>query len=113
MSRQFQPILILTLVALGVIAEMRFVTAAGAQAGAAANTAGVSQFAADAAGDAIPVTALGTAVVETGGAFNAGDPLETDADGKAVVKAAGPTVARALQASGGAGEFVEVILIPN
>ena len=113
MSRQFQPIMILTIIAAGVIAAARFVLVSGAQAGAAANTAGVAQYAAAAAGEAVPVVALGTAVVETGGIFAAGALLETDVDGKAVVKAAGPGVARALEASGAAGEFVEVILIPN
>ncbi|MGE4406049.1 hypothetical protein [Pseudomonas sp.] len=113
MSKQSQPILLLTLIAAGVIAEHRFVGVDSAQAGAAANTLGVAGFAADAIGDAIPVTALGTAVVETGGIINAGALIETDADGKAVAKAAGPSVARALDASGGAGEFIEVILLPN
>jgi len=113
MSRQSQPLLPLSVTAAGAIAANRFVTPALAQAGAAANTLGVSQYAADAAGDVIPVTALGTEVVETGGIIAAGGLIETDADGKAVAKAAGPGVARAMEASGGAGEFIEVVLIPN
>lgn len=115
MSRQSQPLLLLTLIAIGAVAEFRFVGTDSGQAGAAANTLGVSQFAADAAGEAFPVVALGTAVVETGGAIAAGGLIETDASGRAVAKNLGITVARALpgQSSAGAGEFIEVVLIPN
>lgn len=113
MSKQSQPILNLSTVAAGAIGEARFVGVDNAQAGAAANTLGVAGFAADGAGEVIPVTALGTAVVEAGGIIAAGGPVETDANGKAVAKAAGPTVARALQAAGADGDFIEVMLIPN
>lgn len=113
MSRQFTSILTLPLIATGVIAAERFVTFAGAQAGAAANTLGVSRAAAAAAGQAIPVDAEGTAVVEAGAAIAAGAAIETDAQGRAITRSAGPTVARALQAATAAGEFIEVRLVAN
>ena len=112
MSKQSIPLLVHTKKASGAVAARRFVTATGAQAGAAANTLGVSQWAAQ-DGEDFPVTGLGTEVVEVGAAIAEGAAVETDAQGRAVTKAAGPTLARALQASSAAGEFIEVSLIPN
>lgn len=114
MSRQAQQIMGLSITATGVIGEYRFVTPACAQAGAAVNTLGVARMAA-ALGDCIPVDVLGTAVVEAGAALTAGGLLETDASGRAVNKAAGVAVARLLpgQVATAAGQFVEVLLIPN
>jgi len=114
MSRQAQPSVSLSLTTTGVIVEYRFVNTSVAQAGAASNTFGVARMAA-ASGDVIPVDAVGTAIVETGAAFAAGTLLATDASGRAVAWAAGAAVARALpgQAATAAGQFVEVLLIPN
>lgn len=114
MSKQSIPVLTLTVAAAGVIAAHRFVTPAGAQAGADANTLGVSRVAAAAAGEKIPVDVLGTTIVEAGAAIAAGATLETDATGRAVTWAtAGGKVGIALEAAAGAGEFIEVLLIPN
>lgn len=112
MSQQNIAILILTVAATTAITERRFVTASGAQAGAAANTLGVAKYTAS-TNELLAVDVIGTAVVEAGAAFAAGAALETDADGRAITQSAGPTVARALQAASGAGAFVEVLLIPN
>lgn len=114
MSRQSLPAVTLNVVATGIIAEYRFVTPAGAQAAAASNTLGVARMAA-AIGDIIPVDAVGTAVVESGAAIAAGALVATDATGRAVTWAAGAAVARVLpgQAASAAGQFIEVILIPN
>ncbi|MCL2790115.1 MAG: DUF2190 family protein [Desulfobulbus sp.] len=114
MSRQSLPLLALTIIATGFISEYRFVSPAAAQAGAEANTLGVARMAA-AIGDAIPVDAIGTAVVETGGAIAEGALVETDANGRAVTNDSGPAVARVLpgQAATAAGQFIEVLLIPN
>lgn len=112
MSLQSITIMALSLTASGAVSKRRFVTHAGAQAGAAANTLGVSNHdAADA--DGITVNVVGTAVVEVGAAIAVGAALETDASGRAVTKAVGPTVARALQAAAAAGDFIEVLLIQN
>jgi len=112
MSQQSIPALTLSLTATGTITSRRFVTVAGAQAGAAANPLGVANFDAT-SGQDLAVTVLGTAVVESGGAFSAGAELETDSSGRAVAKTGGPVVARALQAATAAGEFVEALLLPS
>jgi hypothetical protein len=112
MSQQ-TTIFTITRVAAGAIAAKRFVDYAGAQAGAAVKTLGVNDYAIGAAGEAASIRVLGTAIVETGGAFADGAPIKTDATGRAVDQAgAGQIVARALQASGGAGQFVEVLILP-
>lgn len=111
---QYIDILTLTVTAAGPIAANRFVTPAGAQGTADAHVLGVARSAAD-AGEAVPVIALGTAVVEAGGAISAGDPISCDADGRAVPTDGGTysvTVARAL-ADAGPGQPVEVFLVPN
>lgn len=112
MSQQNFPVLTLSVKAAGAVAARRFVTPAGAQAGAGAGALGVSGFAA-ASNEMVNVVALGTAVVEAGAAFALGAALQADADGRAITKDAGATVARALQAAGAAGDLVEVLLIPN
>lgn len=114
MSKQAVSLLTLTVVAAGVIAANRFVTVAGAQATADANTLGVARSAAAAAGDKIPVDVMGTAIVESGAAISAGATLETDASGRAVTWAtSGPRVGIALEAATAAGQFIEVLLLPN
>lgn len=113
MSRQAIGILPLTVLLTGTVAESRFVTVAGAQAGADANTLGVARSA-GVSGDRITVDVLGTAVVEAGAAIAAGATLETDASGRAVTWAtSGPKVGIALEAAGAAGQFIEVLLVQN
>lgn len=112
MSRQSQPCHSMPVAASGAVTEHRFVTHAGAQAGAAANTLGISRFTV-ADKETMTVDTLGTSVMEAGGAINPGGLIETDANGKGVAKAAGPSVARAVQAASGDGEFIEVFLLPN
>lgn len=113
MSRQFTSLLALTVLSTGAIGAERFVTHAGGQAGAAVRTLGIARSKADEAGEIVPVDVIGTAVIETGGAIALGAKLETDAQGRAVTFAAGTHVATALQAAAGAGEFIEVLLVPN
>lgn len=113
MSQQFKPLLPLTVAATGTISANRFVTPAGAQAGADANTLGVTRTAA-VSGDKITVDALGTAVVESGAAISAGASLKTDSSGRAITWAtSGAKVGIALEAATGSGQFIEVLLIPN
>ncbi len=112
--KQSIPILTIDRVSAGAIAAHRFVTAAGAQAGADANAIGVARNAAAAAAVRIPVDVLGTAIVEAGAAVAAGATLKSDANGKAITwAAAGAKLAIALDAAGGDGELIEVLLIPN
>lgn len=113
MSKQNTPILTLTHRLTGTVAQYRFVTPAGAQAGADAYTLGVSRVA-GVSGDDIAVDVLGTAIVEAGAAVAAGASLKSDASGRAITWAtSGAKVGIALQAASGAGEFIEVLLIPN
>lgn len=113
MSKQSIPLLTLTRKLTGTVAQHRFVTPAGAQAGADANTLGASRVA-GVSGDSASIDALGTTVVEAGAAIADGATLKSDANGKAITWAAsGAKVAVALEAAGGAGEFIEVLLIPN
>lgn len=113
MSRQNIALLALTVMATTAIAAERFVTPAGAQAGADANTLGVARSAA-ASGERVPVDVIGTAVVESGAAVAEGATLKSDASGRAITWAtSGAKVAVALQAATAAGQFIEVLLIPN
>ncbi len=109
---QFIPVLTLPIVATGAITAERFVTPAGAQAGAGVNALGVARSDA-ASGQSLPVDVLGTAIVTAGAAIAAGALVETDATGRAITRSAGAIVGRALQAAAAAGARIEVLLIPN
>ncbi|HEY1136578.1 MAG TPA: capsid cement protein [Xanthomonadaceae bacterium] len=111
---QKHSILTLTVIAAGVIAAERFVTAAGAYPTAAGPALGVSTTSAAAAGDAFPVDVLGTTVVTAGEAFAKGDAIAVGTSGKAVYGYDdGYIVGHALQASTGDGDRVEILLIPT
>jgi len=107
-------LLALTLVATGVITTNRFVTPAGAVAGAGVNAQGVAQSGA-AIGEKFTATVLGTEVVETGAAIAANALIECDATGRAITKAAGVTLGRLApgEVATAAGQFVEIILFAN
>jgi len=107
-------LLTLTVLATGALTANRFVGHGGATAAAAGNALGVSRTAA-AIGERAPVDVIGTTVVETGGALAAGALIEVDASGRAVTKSAGVAVARLApgETASAAGQFVEVILLPN
>ncbi len=139
MSRQSVSIFSPSVIAAGAITVYRCVGFDGAQATTQGQKVlGVARQAAAAAGEAIPVDSLGTAVIETGGAFAVGDSVICDNQGRAIKTtgklaiAAGATqvtsvaangvtalvggdtpewiVGDALQASAGAGAFVEIML---
>lgn len=113
MSAQGIPLLTLSTVLTGVVTANKFVTPAGALAGADANTLGVVRTA-GAIGDKAPVDVLGTTTVEAGAAFAAGATLKVDATSRAITWAvAGARVAVALEAAAAAGQVVEVFLLPN
>lgn len=108
------PVLTLTVSALGAVSAHRFVGFDGAQiASAGAETFGVANFAA-ADGDDLAVDVMGTTVVEAAGVIAVGDDVVADASGMAIVNpgVGGEVVAaKALDAAGGAGEFIEVLLV--
>lgn len=113
MSQQSIALLTLTAALAGTVAANRFVTPAGAQAGADANTLGVARSA-GVASDKVSVDVLGTAIVEAGAAVSAGATLKSDASGRAITwVTSGAKVAVALEAASAAGQFIEVLLIPN
>jgi hypothetical protein len=113
MATQSIALLTLTVAATGTIATARFVTQAGAQAGADANTLGVARTAA-VSGDKIAVDVLGTAIVTAGAAVAAGATLKSDGSGRAITwVTSGAKVAVALGAAAAADDLIEVLLIPN
>jgi len=105
------PILTLSVVAAGALATARFVTAAGAYPAAGAGSRGVTRTLASAAGDLVPMTVLGTELVESGAAVTKDGPVQSDATGRAIDKAAGITLGFAQNAASAAGQMVEVLLI--
>jgi hypothetical protein len=114
---QKTPILILSRVAAAAVARNRFVDFDGTQCDAAGSKPlGVSVNAA-AIGEAFPVDVTGTTKVEAGAAIPLGakglTPVKTDADGRAIPQGgAGEIAGYALQAAGGAGAVIEVLLTP-
>ena len=113
MAQQSIPILTLTVTAAGTIAAHRFVTPAGAQAGADANALGVTRSAA-VVNDKIPVDCLGTTIIESGAAIAAGATCKSDSTGRSITWAtSGAKLAIALEAASAAGQFIEHLLIPN
>ncbi|WP_150428870.1 capsid cement protein [Dechloromonas sp. CZR5] len=112
MSNQNLAVLSLSLKLTGTVTNNRFVTPAGVQAGAGANTLGVSRQS-GVAGDMAAIDVLGTATLESGGAVAAGATIASDATGRAVTWASGAKVALALEAATAAGQAIEVLLIPN
>lgn len=113
MSAQNIALLTLTLALTGTVSANRFVTPAGAQAGADANTLGSARLA-GVSGDKVPVDVLGTATVEAGAAVSAGASIKSDASGRAITwVTSGAKVGIALEAATASGQLIEVLLIPN
>ena len=107
------PLSTVSLTATGAIAANRFVTPAGAQAGADANALGVSRTAA-AIGEVIPVDSNGYCIVEAGAAIAAGATIKSDASGRAITwVTSGARLGIAMAAASGAGYYIEAQMIPN
>lgn len=113
MSMQNLSVLALTAALTGTVTANRFVTPAGAQAGADANTLGVCRQS-GVSGDKATIDVLGTAQVEAGAAISAGATVKSDASGRAITWAtSGAKVGIALEAATAAGQIIEVLLVPN
>lgn len=113
MGQQFCSLFALPVLLSGDVGANRFVSQAGAQAGADAATMGVARMA-GVTGERVTVDVLGTAAIETGAAVAKGDTLKSDSSGRAIPWAtSGAKVAIAQEAATGAGQFVEALLIPN
>lgn len=113
MSAQNLAVLALTQTLAGTVTANRFVTAAGAQALADANTLGVCRQG-GVSGDKVTVDVIGTAIVEAGAAVSAGATVKSDASGRAITWAtSGAKVGLALEAATAAGQLIEVLLVQN
>lgn len=113
MSAQNLAVLALTKTLTGTVAANRFVTAAGAQAGADANTFGACRQGGG-SGDVVTIDVIGTAIVEAGAAVAANATVKSDASGRAITWAtSGAKVGLALEAATAAGQLIEVLLVPN
>jgi hypothetical protein len=111
--KQSIPVLTLTQVLTATVAANRFTTVAGIQTGADLNALGVSRTG-GISGERVPVDVLGTTIIESGAAIAAGATLKSDATGRGITwVTSGARLAIALEAAGGAGEFIEAVLIPN
>ena len=111
--KQSIPVLTLTQALTGTVAANRFTTVAGIQTGADLNALGVSRVGGG-SGEKIPVDVLGTSIVEAGAAVAAGATLKSDSTGRGITwVTSGARLGIALEAAGGAGELIEVMLIPN
>lgn len=104
-----------TVVATAAVVANRFIGFSGgyavgtAGAGGATDAQGVSES--DAAiGEALSVVTGYSAIVEAGGAISAGAFVKPGTDGKAVAGSISDNCGRALEAAGGAGELLEVVL---
>lgn len=105
--------LVLSLQATAAIAQYQPVQASGAPAVAAGNAIGFANTAA-VSGQLVPVAAGGTALAVAGAAITAGALVEVHTTVTQVVtKSSGVSIGRALNAAAGAGDVIEVFLIPN
>src|SRR3569832_2384190 len=106
MSQQCTPLLTLTRTLSGTVAANRFVTPAGAQAGADAVALGVSRQG-GVSGDLNSIDELGTTIVEAGAAISDGDTHKTKTNKRTNTKTTtGAKLGIALQAAGASGQFI-------
>lgn len=111
--KQSIPLLTLTQALTATVAANRFTTVAGIQTAADLNALGVSRVG-GVSGEKIPLDVLGTTIVEAGAAVAAGATLKSDSTGRGITwVTSGARLGIALEAAAGAGELIEVMLIPN
>jgi hypothetical protein len=99
--------LITSLTASGAVTKNRFVTYAGAQAGAGVAVAGVSDDNVT-NGQMFPNKARGWLLVESGGAVAQGAAVESDASARAVTRNTGEQAGRAVDAATAAGQLIRI-----
>lgn len=115
-GRQFDKQHAITLIAAAALASCRFVAYDGGYptvAGGAKDVQGVTEFAAEAAGDAVTAITGYSALVEAGEAIAFGVLVKTDATGKAVTGSAADHCGRALGAATAAGQLIEVQVLKH
>jgi hypothetical protein len=114
MSQNNIPVLTLPVLSTGNILAKTFVTYAGLQCGAAGRALGVARANSDFIGQPVATDVIGTTQVLTGAAVNQGDKLQSDANGNAITQTGtNPVLAVALEAATGAGQTIEVLLVPG
>lgn len=101
MGTQNISLLALSIAATAAVSACRFISKAGAHAGAGVGAIGVSQSSA-AIGELVPYDVIGTAVVESGAAVAFGDLVQSDSVGRAI-KATASAIKTAVIAGGSAG----------
>lgn len=111
MGRQAIPILALTVEAAATLTEHRFITAAGAVPAAGASALGVLQTDAEAVGDAVAATVVGTAILEAGAPVAQYALIQSDALGRGITATDGVVLALTLDAATQAGDLMEVLVI--
>ena len=114
MGKQYDKEHAVTIVATAAIIACRFVGFDGAHAtsaGGAHDTQGISEANAD-VGQAVSLITEYSGVVEAGEAFAQFAFVKADANGKAITGTATDYCGRALEASSGAGAFVECVPLP-
>lgn len=104
-----QPTLITSVKAAADTSPFYFIGFDGAVLSSAVKALGVSH-ADTPAGEQLPVTVSGIALVLSGAAVSVGDQVESDANGKAVPLDAGVSNGYALDAATGADEVIRVLL---
>lgn len=99
--------------AAGTLAQFQPIKADGTAAVAAGNAIGSTNVAA-VSGELYPAVVMGTCLMVAGAAIAVGALVEVHTTVTQVVtKSAGVAIGRALNAASAAGDFVEVLLIPN
>jgi len=108
------PILSLSVKPTAALAQYQPVQATGAPATAAGNVLGFTTVSAAATDPVVTVRVLGTCIAVAGAAISAGALVEVHTTVTQVVtKVSGVSVGRALTAASNAGDFVEILLLPN
>ena len=112
MAQGSTPLLTLSVLATTALTQARAVTGLGALPAAAARCLGIARTNA-AISERVSVDVDGTSIAESGAAIAVDAALELDASGRVITKSAGVTIGRALSASTGVGQMIEILLIAN
>lgn len=96
------------------LAQYQPVQATGAAATAGGNAVGFTEYAVASTDAVFTATVAGTVIAVAGAAIARGALVEVGTTVTQVVtKASGVSIGRALSAAAAAGDFIEVLLIPN
>ena len=109
MKQTFHPLLTLTVLATGAMANIRrFVGFDGAVCAAGAKALGTNSYTA-VAGEHVGVDSHGVILVEAGAAIAVGAQVQSDATGRAITLAGGTANGWAMDAAAAAGEIIRIV----